>query len=436
MKFYPLFWLFATLLRSSLAQANLMASLPKCALHCFEKTVSNSSCSPTDLPCLCTDQTFLSAAQACQAQSCTIKEILTSTNATLVACGVPPGDRTATIIGIPVSFGSLAVLLVIIRVIGRVWVTKVNLDWDDYLIVLAMIFATVLNFVCVPMAYHGMGKDFWAIPFPDINMTLQLLYIAEIFYMIAEMLVQMSLLAFYLRVFPDASLFIRRASWMLMGIVACFGIANTCAIIFQCTPIPFFWSGWAGESTGKCIDINLFSWIRAAVEIAIDVAILSLPLPSVLKLQMSWKKKFQVLLMFALGFVITIVSILRLQSLIQFAKTPNPTFDNSPAVYWSVLECDMFIICACLPALRSVLSKIAPSLFGTTAKGSYPSGGYYRYGGSNEDSKGHSSSHQMSSLDTSGKIAKSVDVDVTQEQRTASDDDLVYPPRSYYLEDP
>ncbi|KAJ3535360.1 hypothetical protein NM208_g7165 [Fusarium decemcellulare] len=170
---------------------------------------------------------------------------------------------------------------------------------------------------------------------------------------------------------------------------------------------------------------------------------------------MSWKKKFQVLLMFALGFVITIVSILRLQSLIQFAKTPNPTcnytliiigtidyvahiwlVDNSPAVYWSVLECDMFIICACLPALRSVLSKIAPSLFGTTAKGSYPSGGYYRYGGSNEDSKGHSSSHQMSSLDTSGKIAKSVDVDVAQEQRTASDDDLVYPPRSYYLEDP
>ncbi|KAJ4172434.1 hypothetical protein NW754_002633 [Fusarium falciforme] len=96
-------------------------------------------------------------------------------------------------------------------------------------------------------------------------------------------------------------------------------------MIFQCTPIPFFWSGWAGEMAGKCIDINLFSWIRAAIEIAIDVAILSLPLPSVVKLQMSWKKKAQVLLMFALGFVITVVSILRLQSLIQFAKTSNPT---------------------------------------------------------------------------------------------------------------
>lgn len=121
--------------------------------------------------------------------------------------------------------------------------------------------------------------------------------------MFAEMLVQMSLLAFYIRVFPEASLFVRRSSWTLIAIVACFGIANTCTMIFQCTPIPFFWSGWAGEMAGKCIDINLFSWIRAAIEIAIDVAILSLPLPSVVKLQMSWKKKAQVLLMFALGFV-------------------------------------------------------------------------------------------------------------------------------------
>jgi hypothetical protein len=121
--------------------------------------------------------------------------------------------------------------------------------------------------------------------------------------MIAEMLVQMSLLAFYIRVFPGASVFVRRASWGLMGVVACFGVANTCSMIFQCNPIPFFWKGWTGEVKGRCIDINLFSWIRAAIEIAIDVAILSLPLPSVIKLQMNWKKKFQVLIMFALGFV-------------------------------------------------------------------------------------------------------------------------------------
>ncbi|KAK5239971.1 hypothetical protein LTR40_014133, partial [Exophiala xenobiotica] len=110
-----------------------------------------------------------------------------------------------------------------------------------------------------------------------------------------------------------------------MGISVGFGIANTFAMIFQCTPIPFFWQGWAGETTGTCININLFSWIRAAVEIGLDIAVLSLPIPMLLKLDMSWRKKIQVIMMFSVGFVITIISILRLRSLIQFAKTTNPT---------------------------------------------------------------------------------------------------------------
>lgn len=126
-------------------------------VQCFQTSISNTFCSPTDIPCLCGDQAFLGAVQGCQAQSCTIKEILStkhllelptitrtdrvlaSTNATLAACGVAPGDQSATIIGIPASFGSLAILLVLIRVFGRLWITKVDLDWDDYLIVFAVV---------------------------------------------------------------------------------------------------------------------------------------------------------------------------------------------------------------------------------------------------------------------------------------------------------
>lgn len=109
--------------------------------------------------------------------------------------------------------------------------------------------------------------------------------------------------------------------------------------------------------------------------------------------------------------------------------------DNSPAIYWSVLECDMFIICACMPAIRSILSKLAPEFFGTNPKMSYPStDGYYRHQGSKEDSK-RQPSHQMSTLSNSGKIVRSVNVDVSREQMTASDEELVYPPRHYYLSD-
>lgn len=121
--------------------------------------------------------------------------------------------------------------------------------------------------------------------------------------MFAEMLVQLSLLAFYIRVFPSDAGIVRLGSWILMSIVVCFGIANTFTMIFQCTPVSFFWESWAGETVGTCIDISLFSWLRAAIEIIIDVAILSLPLPSLLRLHMSIRKKVQVILMFCMGFV-------------------------------------------------------------------------------------------------------------------------------------
>lgn len=41
------------------------------------------------------------------------------------------------------------------------------------------------------------------------------------------------------------------------------------------------------------------------------------------------------------------------------------------------------------------------------------------------------SSHQLSNLSQSTKIVKSIDVDVTREQRSASDEELVYPHRRY-----
>lgn len=118
---------------------------------------------------------------------------------------------------------------------------------------------------------------------------------------------------------------------VLMVIVVGFGIGNTFAMAFQCWPVPFFWDGWRGEMEGKCtVDIRLFGFIRGGIEIALDLAILSLPLPMLAKLQMSLRKKIQIMSMFVVGFVITVVSCMRLKALVQFAQTQNPTCMCSP----------------------------------------------------------------------------------------------------------
>jgi hypothetical protein len=147
-------------------------------------------------------------------------------------------------------------------------------------------------------------------------------------YMLAECLCQLSILAFYLRIVVERRL--RMIVWICIGMVLGFGVGNVVAMVFQCTPISFFWDGWKGEMKGFCgVDVRLFGFIRGAVEIFLDLVILSLPLPMLAKLNMSRKKKLQIMSMFCVGFIITVVSCLRLWSFVKFAQTQNPTCEFS-----------------------------------------------------------------------------------------------------------
>jgi len=87
----------------------------------------------------------------------------------------------------------------------------------------------------------------------------------------------------------------------------------------------FAWHNWDGEHKGICNDINAQGWTSAALNVILDVIILVLPMPVISKLQLNKRKKFFVFLMFSIGFLVTIVSILRLQVLVQFGGTTNFT---------------------------------------------------------------------------------------------------------------
>lgn len=65
---------------------------------------------------------------------------------------------------------------------------------------------------------------------------------------------------------------------------------------------------------------------------------------------------------------VTIVSILRLRSLVQFATSQNPTWDQFDIAFWTTLEVPTGIICCCLPAIRLILIKTFPRLFGMLTK--------------------------------------------------------------------
>lgn len=62
---------------------------------------------------------------------------------------------------------------------------------------------------------------------------------------------------------------------------------------------------------------------------------------------------------------VTVVSVLRLQSLINFANSTNPTWDNWIVGWWSTIEVNVGMICTCLPTVRLILVRAAPRIFST-----------------------------------------------------------------------
>ncbi|KAF9893352.1 hypothetical protein FE257_011784 [Aspergillus nanangensis] len=353
---------------NSTVPEEFLIDLPACAAKCVTTTLLHATpCSVTQQKCICTNKPLLTDAIGCFSLQCPPKLSLSSTNITRAACGMPEKSETDLAPALAGSLGTLALIMVILRWSQRMFMKK-SLGRDDGLLLMALDCAAPLNCLTFPLKTHGLGTNVWTIPFDNITVQLKLLFLAEVFYMPSETLTQLSFLAFYLRIFPPSKY--QYMAYALGVVSMCFGISNTLVIIFQCTPVSFVWTKWVGETAGSCIDINSYSWYRAAMQIVMDLSIIALPLWPLSKLSLSKRKKTLVLVMFCTGFLITVVSCLRLQSLIKFSKSANISMDNNPAIFWSVVECDVAIICACLPCLPSLLQPCFPGCFGSTRQ--YP----------------------------------------------------------------
>ncbi|KAK2596695.1 hypothetical protein QQS21_006210 [Conoideocrella luteorostrata] len=189
-------------------------------------------------------------------------------------------------------------------------------------------------------------------------------FIQQILYIFLMTSIKLSLLCFYLTIFPGKKT--RLVLWLTVAMNIMFGIIFTTISVFQCTPVRFYWMQYVQESDGQCININLTGWLNGAVSVVIDLWMIGIPLFQIKKLELHWKKKVGAAVMFLTGAFVTVVSILRLQSLLYFYSSLNPTWDLWHTAWWSTIEINIGLICACLPTIRLLLVRMWPRVFGST----------------------------------------------------------------------
>jgi len=73
-------------------------------------------------------------------------------------------------------------------------------------------------------------------------------------------------------------------------------------MIFACKPISAVWKGWDRESSPEyCINQQAFYFAAAGFNIALDIAVVSIPIPELWKLKLGRRKKCFLLAIFSVG---------------------------------------------------------------------------------------------------------------------------------------
>jgi hypothetical protein len=171
-------------------------------------------------------------------------------------------------------------------------------------------------------------------------------------------LTKISILLQYRRVFVGSD--IQRIITGSIGVIVVYGLWSVFATAFMCTPVSYFWDSSIG---GHCLS-RLGVWFaNASLNIITDVVICLMPVPVLNRLSLPPKQKYALIAVFCLGLFVCLTSILRLKALYQISVSTDVTWDNTPAAYWSSLECNCSVVAACLPTLRKSISRFFPSFF-------------------------------------------------------------------------
>ncbi|KAF4837633.1 Satratoxin biosynthesis SC1 cluster protein 4 [Colletotrichum siamense] len=332
-----------------------LSNISTCGLNCLVQSITGSGCDLTNTTCSCASSQLGQLAASCLIANCTMQDSLDLAKLQARQCNLPHESQTTKMLAILVTVYVTALIAIGLRLIAKsfakIWST------DDALIVAAIVVAIAPFSLVIIMATMGFGTHLYDLQSGQLTKILQLLYAAEIVYVFVLLFAKLSLVTFYLRIFTVPRF--RMAAYSLIAFLVLGQVIIGFLTIFSCHPIELFWN--KDIHTGGCLDINQLAYANSALAILQDLIILALPIAMLPGLQMNKNKKISVAVIFLLGSVGFISTIIRLQVLAVFGNSIDPTWDYVPVVWWTTIELGVVIVCACLPMIRNLVEKWFPN---------------------------------------------------------------------------
>ncbi|KAF2152879.1 hypothetical protein K461DRAFT_254809 [Myriangium duriaei CBS 260.36] len=253
---------------------------------------------------------------------------------------------------------ALSTLVYWARMLTRIFIIKAP-GWDDAAATIAWLFNIGLVVAECLEVHFGVGLHMAQIPLPQLQDLLKAFWTSILCYNLTLFFTKVAVIAQYLRFFTQPTF--RKVTYAVLAFTVTVSLYAVITSIILCIPVQSFWDFSVKQ---KFCMPHAVSWYSiAALNVLNDIMIIILPMPILKGLNMPFRQRIALMLVFALGSFVCLISFIRIKQLHDVSFSPDISYFNVSASTWSAVECSVAIICASLPALKATATRYFPRLF-------------------------------------------------------------------------
>lgn len=263
----------------------------------------------------------------------------------------PDGDqnRSGGLLATTLLVTVLAIILVTLRMIVRIWIVK-KVGWDDWTIILAALGHPIGTGLVIAQIAWGFGRHAFYLSDHEFREYQKFSYGEWLQTFATLTFTKISICLILLRITIGRG-YIRSLQALIAALILSNVVLSVLWIV-QCRPDPA--KAWIKEIPGTCFGKGQLQRIiisQALISIISDFMLSAAPVIILRNLQISFSSKIGLFVLMGLGVITGSLSIVR-TVLNGQNVTNDPTWLSIPNWYWRTWEVFFGIVAACIPTLR------------------------------------------------------------------------------------
>ncbi|KAF4314065.1 hypothetical protein GTA08_BOTSDO00550 [Botryosphaeria dothidea] len=266
--------------------------------------------------------------------------------------------RDHTLLILATVFSAIAFIFVLVRLTARLGIQR-NPGLDDLFIVPALISTIGMNVCIAYTSRHGFDRHVWDLT-PQMAVDLRkFTFSISFLYIWGTGLTKISVLFFYRRLTGSLPMPFLYAVYASLFYVSAYLVTFTISLGLTCNPVYAYWKQvdfiWAAANATKfkCIDEGATLIATNAISITQDFLACTMPALLLWNLQVSKRQKIAMSALLGVSIFPCVAVILRFIYLYRAAYTTyDIPWEMFPSWIWTLIEANVGLLCASVPALR------------------------------------------------------------------------------------